>query len=59
MPVLVTGRSGDPGSASGRTSCHRIVHFPWTAESVPLGGITPVVIERAHPHSLVGRSALA
>ena len=55
MPVLVTGWGSEPGSLAGRTTCHRIVHFPSDQEQPPLGGITSVVIERANPHSLIGR----
>ena len=55
MPVLVTGSGSEPGSLAGRTTCHRIVHFRSTGEDTPLGAITPVVIEKANPHSLLGR----
>ena len=55
MPVLVTGLGSEPGALAGRTTCHRIVHFRATSETSRLGGITRVVIERANPHSLLGR----
>jgi tRNA-2-methylthio-N6-dimethylallyladenosine synthase len=57
MPVLVTGLGGEPGDLAGRTTCHRIVHFKADHEESPLGRITRVVIERANPHSLLGRAS--
>lgn len=57
LPVLVTGWGSAPGSLTGRTTCHRIVHFPHDRDrEAPLGGITSVTIERANPHSLVARA---
>lgn len=53
--VLVTGWGRDAGHQTGRTSCHRIVHFPAGETPAPLGGLTEVVVEEALPHSLVGR----
>ena len=56
MPVLVTGGGNKPGAFAGRTTCHRIVHFQSSdLEVQPLGTITPVIIEKANPHSLMGR----
>lgn len=55
MPVLVTSQGQQPNALAGRTSCHRIVHFEAQVEEAPLGAITPVVIEKANPHSLMGR----
>jgi tRNA-2-methylthio-N6-dimethylallyladenosine synthase len=57
MDVLVTGWSEQPQLQSGRTSCHRIVHFPAEPAAHPLGSIAPIVIEKANPHSLLGRQA--
>ena len=56
MPVLVTGAGSEPGSLSGRTSCHRIVHFQATDDATTPGLITDVAIEKANPHSLLGRA---
>ena len=42
------------GTQTGRTPCHRIVHFPSHDAPVPLGTITRVQIETAFPHSLLG-----
>jgi len=55
MDVLVTGWSEQPQLQSGRTACHRIVHFPAEPANHPLGSIAPIVIEKANPHSLLGR----
>lgn len=53
--VLVTGWGKQPGTQSGRTSCHRIVHFDAAVTPAALGSLTQVVIEKALPHSLLGR----
>lgn len=55
MEVLVTGWAEAPQLQSGRTACHRIVHFPAEPAAQALGSIAPVVIEKANPHSLIGR----
>jgi tRNA-2-methylthio-N6-dimethylallyladenosine synthase len=55
LDVLVTGWGRQPGTQTGRTSCHRIVHFASSASPVPLGALTRVQIETAYPHSLLGR----
>jgi tRNA-2-methylthio-N6-dimethylallyladenosine synthase len=57
--VLVTGWGKTPGTLSGRTPCHRIVHFPAGDRAPAFGSIFPVVVDRALPHSLVGRAASA
>jgi len=64
--VLVEGLSdtrsdGEPRSATdlrwrGRSHRHEIVHVEVPRERDPLGALLPVVIERAHAHSLVGRA---
>jgi tRNA-2-methylthio-N6-dimethylallyladenosine synthase len=54
MPVLITGLGSEPGALAGRTTCHRIVHFRADNGDTPLGSITPVRIEKANPHSLLG-----
>jgi len=55
--VLITGWGKQPGTQTGRTSCHRIVHFPAGPDPVPLGQLTRVRIEDALAHSLLGRQA--
>ena len=52
--VLVTGWGKKPGTQSGRTPCHRIVHFPIASDAQSLGTITRVRIESALPNSLLG-----
>ena len=54
MDLLVTGWSRQPGYQSGRTSCHRIVHFACGEQPVEVGEVVSVRPTRAHPHSLVG-----
>ncbi|HEX6862521.1 MAG TPA: tRNA (N6-isopentenyl adenosine(37)-C2)-methylthiotransferase MiaB [Thermoanaerobaculia bacterium] len=52
--VIVTGWGKQPGTQSGRTSCHRIVHFQTGTEPTPLGQLTRVRVQSAFAHSLVG-----
>jgi tRNA-2-methylthio-N6-dimethylallyladenosine synthase len=53
--VIVTGWGKQPGTQTGRTPCHRVIHFKAGAEPVSLGGTTRVRVETAFPHSLVGQ----
>lgn len=53
--VLVTGWGKSPGDQTGRTTCHRIVHFAAGREPAKPGEIIEVEIEKALPHSLLGR----
>ncbi|HEX9944057.1 MAG TPA: tRNA (N6-isopentenyl adenosine(37)-C2)-methylthiotransferase MiaB [Thermoanaerobaculia bacterium] len=53
--VIVTGWGKQPGTQTGRTPCHRVVHFEIGAGPVPLGSVTRVQVESAFPHSLLGR----
>jgi len=56
LEVIVTGWGKQPNSQTGRTPCHRIVHFPvGEGEPVALGDLCQVHIESALPHSLLGR----
>lgn len=52
--ILVTGWGKQPGTQVGRTSCHRIVHFPVDSQPLPLGGMARVKVESALSHSLIG-----
>jgi len=52
MEILITGWGKGPGQQTGRTSCHRIVHFQ-PATPLPLGSLTRVRIDKANPHSLL------
>jgi tRNA-2-methylthio-N6-dimethylallyladenosine synthase len=55
--VLITGPGREPESCVGRTPCHRVVHFPLPESQPSMGSLTPVRIERALPHSLLGAPA--
>ena len=53
--VLVTSWGKKPGTQTGRTPCHRLVHFEHGREPAELGSLTSVEVEHAYPHSLIGR----
>ncbi|MEO8503232.1 MAG: tRNA (N6-isopentenyl adenosine(37)-C2)-methylthiotransferase MiaB [Acidobacteriota bacterium] len=56
LEVLVTGWGRQAGTLTGRSPCHRIVHFPANASASPrIGQLAQIVIERAMPHSLLGQ----
>jgi tRNA-2-methylthio-N6-dimethylallyladenosine synthase len=57
LEVLITGWGRDGASATARTSCHRIVHFPTPDGAAALGTFADVRIVRALPHSLLGELA--
>ena len=57
LDVLITGPGREPASCTGRTPCHRVVHFPEPSDQPPMGALTAVRIERALPHSLLGSPA--
>jgi tRNA-2-methylthio-N6-dimethylallyladenosine synthase len=52
--VVVTGWGKQPGTQTGRTTCHRVVHFPVGSDPVPLGEVTRVKIASALSYSLSG-----
>lgn len=52
--VLVNGRGRSEGVQSGRTSCHRIVHFQVADPQGRLGRLARVRVTRALAHSLIG-----
>ena len=54
MEVLVTGWGKGPGQLTGRTACHRAVHFPDAGAGARPGEMVTVRIERALHHSLLG-----
>ena len=57
MPVLVDGRSRkDPGEATGRTRCNRVVNFDAHGREL-LGRTVSVLVTKALPHSLRGELA--
>ena len=53
--VIVTGWGKQPGTQTGRTPCHRVIHFETGPEPVTLGNVTRVQVEEAFAYSLVGR----
>ncbi len=57
MEVIVTGASRDGSELIGRTTCHRIVHFPIVPTPTP-GTILRVRIDAGLPHSLRGQAVL-
>jgi tRNA-2-methylthio-N6-dimethylallyladenosine synthase len=58
LDVIVTGWGKQPGTQTGRTPCHRIIHFPAGEAPVELGGTTRVRVEAGLSHSLLGRRVL-
>ena len=52
--LLVTSWGKKPGTQTGRTSCHRLVHFPYGEQPIELGAMTQVKVHQALPHSLLG-----
>lgn len=52
--LLVTGWSRRAGHQSGRTDCHRIVHFPVSERPAEVGSLVRVRTLQAYDHSLMG-----
>lgn len=52
--VVVTHWGKKPGTQTGRTPCHRVVHFDAGRDPGELGRITRIRIDEALPHSLLG-----
>ena len=53
--VLVTQWGKKAGTQTGRTPCHRLIHFEYGDQAVELGSLVQVEVEKGLPHSLVGR----
>ncbi len=53
--VIVTGWGRQPETQTGRTPCHRVIHFECGRAPAALGSVTRVQVETAFPHSLLGR----
>jgi tRNA-2-methylthio-N6-dimethylallyladenosine synthase len=53
--VIVTGWGKQPGTQTGRTPCHRVIHFEFGSEPVALGSVTRIRVETAFSYSLLGR----
>ena len=54
LDLLVTGWSRQPGYQSGRTSCHRVVHFACGEDPAEIGSLISVRTTHANDHSLLG-----
>ncbi|MEM8964014.1 MAG: tRNA (N6-isopentenyl adenosine(37)-C2)-methylthiotransferase MiaB [Acidobacteriota bacterium] len=50
--VLVTGWGRESGTQTGRTPCHKVVHFAFGDTPAALGSIQPVRITQGNPRSL-------
>jgi len=55
LEVIVTGWGKQPGTQTGRTPCHRVIHFEAGADPAALGGTLRVQVESASSYSLQGR----
>lgn len=55
--TLVTNWGKRPGTQTGRTPCHRLIHFPYGDSPFELGSTARIVVEQGLPHSLIGRVA--
>ncbi len=53
--VMVTHWGKEAGTQTGRTACHRLVHFPYGEAPAPMGSIQRVQVEKGLHHSLRGR----
>jgi tRNA-2-methylthio-N6-dimethylallyladenosine synthase len=54
LDVIVTGWGKQPGTQSGRSACHRVVHFQSGSEPATLGQISRIRVQSAYAHSLLG-----
>ncbi len=57
--TLVTSWGKTAGSQTGRTPCHRLLHFEYGDEPADLGSLVTVTVDQAFPHSLVGRRVIS
>ncbi|HEX7184768.1 MAG TPA: tRNA (N6-isopentenyl adenosine(37)-C2)-methylthiotransferase MiaB [Thermoanaerobaculia bacterium] len=57
--VVVTGWGKQPGMQTGRTPCHRIVHFQGGEDPASLGSVARIKIDSALSHSLLGQRLFA
>jgi tRNA-2-methylthio-N6-dimethylallyladenosine synthase len=55
--IVITRWGKRPGTQTGRTPCHRLVHFAHGEVPLALGSLARVRIDRALPHSLLGSLA--
>ena len=54
LETLVTQWGKTAGTQTGRTACHRLIHFPYGDTPFELGSLTRITVEKALPHSLLG-----
>ncbi len=54
--VLITSWGKTPGTQTGRTPCHRVIHFEHGSEPAAIGDLVRVKVEQAYAHSLIGRA---
>lgn len=52
--ILVTQWGKKPGTQTGRTPCHRLIHFEYGEQPRDLGSLAEVRVEKGLPHSLLG-----
>jgi len=55
LDVIVTGWGKRPGTQTGRSTCHRIIHFEAGSEPIALGSVTRVRVEKALSYHLTGQ----
>jgi tRNA-2-methylthio-N6-dimethylallyladenosine synthase len=53
--ILVTQWGKKAGTQTGRTPCHRLIHFEYGDQPKDLGSLATVTVEKGLPHSLLGR----
>ncbi len=53
--VLVTQWGKRAGTQTGRTPCHRLIHFEYGDAAVEFGSTVHLQVEKGLPHSLIGR----
>ena len=53
--ILVTQWGKKAGTQTGRTPCHRLIHFEYGDQPLELGSLARVRVEKGLPHSLLGR----
>lgn len=52
--ILVTQWGKKAGTQTGRTPCHRLIHFEYGDQPKELGTLATVKVEKGLPHSLLG-----
>ncbi len=52
--IIVTSWGKKPGTQTGRTACHRLLHYQYGDEPAELGTLVRARVEQAYTHSLIG-----